>query len=463
MKMKKTAVILSCMLIVFILTLGLHAERRGTGRKDRALKHAKITIDYLNELRAKVKRKAITDISPVMKNFKKVIDNDPVIRMYFTKMIDQVPEYYQTLDGGSGYLKSIDEMIILMDEIIKTAPEFNETDLVGFPINHLLNWTMGVPAGFAAYRIEKVNREFREILNHWSEYLNSSASLSVLNDGPNGWKCEKAKEAIKIDEFQYDPDDKYWGFDSWNDFFTREFKEGVRPLPIPEKDNVIVSACESEVVQIQENVKEHDWFWVKSQPYSLKDMLAKDKGSVIGKVKVKGKVEAKVIGDDSKEHYENYVKPFIDGTVYQAFLSAFKYHRWHSPVSGTIEKAYVVPGTYYSGATSQGMDPASPDLSQGYIAHVAARALIYIKADNSKIGLMCVIPIGMAEVSSCIITVENGQHVKKGDQLGYFLHGGSSHCLVFRPGVIKEFKFENGKEVKIGDAVLLREQIAIAN
>ena len=32
-----------------------------------------------------------------------------------------------------------------------------------------------------------------------------------------------------------------------------------------------------------------------------------------------------------------------------------------------------------------------------------------------------------------------GQHVTKGDQIGYFQFGGSTHCLVFRPDVIAEF------------------------
>jgi phosphatidylserine decarboxylase len=29
--------------------------------------------------------------------------------------------------------------------------------------------------------------------------------------------------------------------------------------------------------------------------------------------------------------------------------------------------------------------------------------------------------------------------VNKGDQVGYFQFGGSTHCLVFRPGVISQF------------------------
>jgi Phosphatidylserine decarboxylase len=32
-----------------------------------------------------------------------------------------------------------------------------------------------------------------------------------------------------------------------------------------------------------------------------------------------------------------------------------------------------------------------------------------------------------------------GYHVAKGEELGYFQYGGSTHCLVFRPGAIAEF------------------------
>jgi phosphatidylserine decarboxylase len=35
--------------------------------------------------------------------------------------------------------------------------------------------------------------------------------------------------------------------------------------------------------------------------------------------------------------------------------------------------------------------------------------------------------------------VKPGYHVEKGEELGYFQFGGSTHCLVFRPGAIAEF------------------------
>lgn len=128
--------------------------------------------------------------------------------------------------------------------------------------------------------------------------------------------------------------------------------------------------------------------------------------------------------------------------MYQAYLSAEKYHRWHSPVSGTIRAIHHVEGTYYAEAASEGFDAVGPNNSQGYLAHVATRVLIFIEADNPTIGLMCVVPIGMAEVSSCVVTVKEGQKVIKGDQVGYFQFGGSTHCLVFRPGVIAEFALQ---------------------
>jgi phosphatidylserine decarboxylase len=45
----------------------------------------------------------------------------------------------------------------------------------------------------------------------------------------------------------------------------------------------------------------------------------------------------------------------------------------------------------------------------------------------------------MAEVSSCVTIVEENRKVKKGDQIGYFQFGGSTHCLIFRKGVVSQF------------------------
>jgi len=65
--------------------------------------------------------------------------------------------------------------------------------------------------------------------------------------------------------------------------------------------------------------------------------------------------------------------------------------------------------------------------------------MIFIEADNPAIGLMCFMSVGMSEVSTNEITVYEGQHVNKGDQLGMFHFGGSTHCMIFRPEVNIEF------------------------
>jgi phosphatidylserine decarboxylase len=85
-------------------------------------------------------------------------------------------------------------------------------------------------------------------------------------------------------------------------------------------------------------------------------------------------------------------------------------------------------GTYSSEAESEGEDPQGPKKSQGYLAHVATRAIFLIDADDPAIGLLALMFIGMADVSSCVIHLEvkPGRRVNRGDEFGYFRSGGST-------------------------------------
>ena len=273
---------------------------------------------------------------------------------------------------------------------------------------------MATTAGFSAFLNEKVNRLLKNILNHWALFLISPESRYVLNKDPrHGWFGKDAMEAMPnfAEEFECNPQAEYYGYKSWDDFFTRRFRPGVRPVEFPTDDSIVANACESAPFQISTAVKERDYFWIKSQRYSLDFIL----------------------------NMSDLAKQFHGGTVYQAFLSAISYHRWHSPVTGTIYKTERVPGSYYSQTHNIQDDPSSPNMSQGYLAQVAARGIVYINADNPHIGLMCFVSIGMSEVSSNKITVKEGDRVKKGDQLGMFHYGGSTHCLIFQPGVNIKF------------------------
>ena len=84
---------------------------------------------------------------------------------------------------------------------------------------------------------------------------------------------------------------------------------------------------------------------------------------------------------------------------------------------------------------------------------MATRALVFIEADNPDIGLLCFMAVGNVEVSSCEITVSDGQQVKKGQEIGMFHYGGSTYCLIFRSGVKVEFELY-GKKPGLGSKTI---------
>jgi len=79
-----------------------------------------------------------------------------------------------------------------------------------------------------------------------------------------------------------------------------------------------------------------------------------------------------------------------------------------------------------------------------YMAHLATRGIVYIQADNPKLGLVAFVTIGMADCSTSELTISKGDRVKKGDDIGCFHFGGSTFLLIFQPGVNLKFEF-NGK------------------
>jgi phosphatidylserine decarboxylase len=383
----------------------------------------------------RVEAKGERELHPVVQEFAELLDREPVLHMYAERMIAEVPA---SKPYTQRHLESVDQLMQLIDEVLTMAAEYGDQN-VTLPLAAILDWTTGTEAGFAFYRDARVNAVLKKILSVWCDFLDSPKSLYVLNDSDSGWTSEAARHAIGIEQYRHDPEDTHWGFTSWNDFFTRRFHEDARPVADPDNDSIIVSACESTPYAIKTDVQRHDRFWLKSQPYSLQDMLANDES----------------------------VDQFVGGTIYQAFLSATNYHRWHAPVAGTIVRAFVQDGTYYSEADSEGPAAVEPTNSQGYITHVATRAIILMEADDPAIGLVAFVPVGMVEVSSCLIAPEitPGHHVAKGDELGHFQFGGSTHCLIFRPGAIADFSLgalpqpENPK----APLVLVRSKLATAN
>lgn len=385
---------------------------------------------------ARTARKTKDALDPSLQAFKHLVNEKETLQQLANNMFTEASTHYPDDPEGNCAIKDFDEFLHATNMIIQSGPQWFDRQqpdtamgLIGFPINALLDWPMGTTSGYEFWITPEVNVAMGNVLQTWGRFLASSESVDCL-DKQTGWLSQDAqsKLAAKANNddctnysfselFVCDPSAPYYGFASWDAFFVRQFREGIRPVEAPDKGLVIANACESAPLQVQADVKLVDLFFLKGQPYSLINMLNANTAMA---------------------------EQFVGGTVYQAFLSAMSYHRWHAPVSGTVKGLDLVPGTYYSENWFEGLagaqapaqpDPAAPNYSQPYISAVATRGIIYIEADEAKIGLMAIVFIGMAEVSSCEFTVRTGQRVEKGQDIGMFHFGGSSHCMLFRPGV----------------------------
>lgn len=145
-----------------------------------------------------------------------------------------------------------------------------------------------------------------------------------------------------------------------------------------------------------------------------------------------------------------------------AFLGPNDYHRQHAPVGGTVLEARVIPGRVYlqvvaepvSGDTTRARSLTRrrefgvPDAA-GY-QFAQARGLIVL---DSPIGLVAVLPIGMSQVSSVVITAEVGVTVRKGEELSYFQFGGSDIILLFEAKSNVSITAQVGTHYKMGTRI----------
>ncbi|KAF9220326.1 hypothetical protein BS17DRAFT_787543 [Gyrodon lividus] len=366
--------------------------------------------------------------------FADAINADPVMKGLFDKIFLQVSPLYRIPDFDT--LMFVLEIIVVQPPryYIATYPDGTEIgEPIGVPIYLVFDLLSNTSAGYDLFRLDRFNVALKQLLDSWGAYLADSdppaplpASNSSLNEDAEGWFSPTALQSLEsnLGDLSFvqtyvcpDPTAVNRGFATWDAFFTRELQPGVRPIRLPDNTSLIHNACESTVYAKAENVKLHDQFWLKDQKYSIYDMV------------------------DGNA----YAEQLAGGTVYQAFLSPQDYHRWHSPVKGTVLEAFVLPGTYYAALPDAGAEADDPDLeegdphgalirSQGWLTVAATRAVIFIQAED-PIGLMCFIGVGMAEVSTCQLSVQQGDALEIGQELGMFHFGGSSHALIFGPGV----------------------------
>ena len=219
-------------------------------------------------------------------------------------------------------------------------------------------------------------------------------------------------------------------FKSFNDFFTRELKPGMRPLA--DASTHILSPADGAVSQIG-RIEEDRIFQAKGRHFTATQLLG-------------GDAEA--------------AKRFEGGSFATIYLSPRDYHRVHMPAAGTLKSTTYVPGDLFS------VNQVTAENVDGLFAKNERLACLFDGPDglfaNVMVGAMIV--AGIETVWSGLVETHNPKLVRQdfsgsehdfaaGDEMGRFILG-STAVLLFEPG-----KVEWDESLKPGDAVRMGQAI----
>ena len=387
---------------------------------------AKFLVPLRKEIAAQKKAGTLPPLVPAVQDFKNWITANSVYRMWLNTMIEQSNAFVDGLghkakhqirhDGDALWIEGFDSFFEILSTIVSTSPSFNNTEMVGTPMNGFLAVSMATPAGLALFHDATFNAQFKKVLDAWNTFLKTSPSLDKLDiDDPEkkgSWISRAAHKAGVWDEMVHHPKKPGYGFDSWNSFFLREFKPNARPFHGDPGTQVCIG-CETTPWAYEKSARLESEFWIKDINYSLLDLFAGQR---------------------------QWARLFEGGQVYQGFLSATHYHRWRAPLDGKLVRSWVQPGTYFAQRPGQGEGRGTWEgtESQPYLGHVAARAIFIF--EHPACGYVALICIGMVEVSTCVISpstyiVEEGAKpvpITRDTEIGRFEFGGSTHMMLFQ-------------------------------
>jgi phosphatidylserine decarboxylase len=205
---------------------------------------------------------------------------------------------------------------------------------------------------------------------------------------------------VKMDEAE--PNGAYASFD---DFFTRRLRDGVRPIAA----TGVVSPADGRLEQMGP-VRPNGRIAVKNTEYSVGEL----------------------IGDDRE------APRYAGGSFCVVYLSPRDYHRVHAPVAGELKLVRSLPGDLYP-VNSIG-ERHVPDL---FVRNQRVALVI----DTPTLGQVTVVMVGAIIVGRITVTALGGDdtrpgiyplqpavQVKQGDEIGVF-HLGSTAVLFVEPGV----------------------------
>ncbi|KAI9853462.1 MAG: hypothetical protein M1830_006667, partial [Pleopsidium flavum] len=108
------------------------------------------------------------------------------------------------------------------------------------------------------------------------------------------------------------------GYNNFQEFFVRKHKPGSRPIYQQEDPTKAVIVADSRVV-VYDNLSQTRSIWIKGGHFTIADL-----------------VQDRNVGER-----------WADGAVASFRLSPQDYHRYHSPVEGTIKWWKQIDGNYY--------------------------------------------------------------------------------------------------------------------
>ncbi|TCD65978.1 hypothetical protein EIP91_001970 [Steccherinum ochraceum] len=209
--------------------------------------------------------------------------------------------------------------------------------------------------------------------------------------------------SIKTDEL-IQPD--ITAYKTFNDFFSRKLKPEARPIQNVDDPAGICAVADSRLT-VYESVDFAKKFWIKGNNFDIPSLLDVDPSS-----------------DEAKR--------FSDASLAIFRLAPADYHRFHSPIDGTVGETHDIPGQYYT-VNPQAVNEPGFDVFTGN-----KRSVLYMTHARSGMPVAYV-AIGAMLVGSVHWTTgaEKGATVKRGDELGYFAYGGSTIVAIFPKGMLK--------------------------
>ncbi|WP_299667287.1 archaetidylserine decarboxylase [uncultured Psychromonas sp.] len=169
-------------------------------------------------------------------------------------------------------------------------------------------------------------------------------------------------------------------FETFNDFFTRELKAGLRP--IIEGDNNLATPVDGCVSQ-QGEIKAGRIFQAKGHDFSLRELLG---------------------GRD------DVAAPFDDGIFSTVYLAPKDYHRIHMPITGKLEQMIFIPGDLFS---------VNPLTAQN-VPNLFARNERAVAIFSTAIGPMAMVLVGATIVGSIETVWEGTLTPQKNKEIQYW-------------------------------------------